>query len=123
MVLQLEGAGTIRHQGSLSPCVRKITQSGAIAEIFMSHLQIVVSVCDGQVQDVFCSEEGADLIIVDWDVAEITPNAPRLVEVLDDLGHDVPIQVVGARAATFHEIRGTMVEAALTAAEHMPEIV
>ena len=82
----------------------------------MSHCQLIVDVCGGAVRNVFCSEDDAELIIVDWDIEEFNPGTPGLVELLD-AGQTVPVRIMRVRASRLSELRGTMIEAALNAAE------
>lgn len=79
----------------------------------MSRPEIVINVHGGVVQDVFCSEELADLVIVDWDTT-------------DDDGVAVPcrgrtLHAVVAQPIVYPlwKLAGTEVEAAIEASEQL----
>lgn len=87
----------------------------------MNRPEIVINVQGGVVQDAFCSDDSADLIIVDWDVEGSQPGSNGVIE--------VPLFDGSCNAVVFRpmvqplcSLAGTDVEAAIEAAEESGEL-
>ncbi|MGE3407560.1 MAG: hypothetical protein AB7I37_12145 [Pirellulales bacterium] len=87
----------------------------------MTRPEIVINVYGGVVQEVFCSDEGADVRIVDWDVAGIVPCRDDQIEV-KLAGSVMNAIVVRPVVQPLHMLAGTDVEAAIETAEAISEM-
>ena len=76
--------------------------------------QIVLNVHGGIVQDVFCSDLKARVVVVDWDVEE--PGGDGVLEVVDARGQRDLAFVQQRQADTLDDLLGTDVARALLAA-------
>jgi len=81
----------------------------------MSQIQIVIEVQDGLVQDIFCSDPGAEVTVVDWDTEGLRPGDRGVVKVLDGqraslVGVEQPV------ALPLEQLSGTLAEKAMIAA-------
>jgi hypothetical protein len=83
----------------------------------MPKIQIVVSVHGGVVQDVFCSAEEAELILVDWDTELCDPSAPDVAQITDSGGDERLAFVSKCRTEPLETLAGTDVEAAIQYAQ------
>jgi len=76
--------------------------------------QIVLNVHGGIVQDVFCSDLKARVVIVDWDVED--PGGDGVLEVVDARGQRDLVFVQQRQADHLDDLLGTDVACALLAA-------
>jgi hypothetical protein len=82
----------------------------------MPATQFVINVHGGIVQDVYCSDPAAEVLVVDWDVDGSQPGEPGIVEV------QLPRYTLNAAVGTLsvsplQSLAGTDVQAALDAAQ------
>jgi hypothetical protein len=83
----------------------------------MPRIQIVVSVHGGVVQDVFCSADEAELIMVDWD-ADLCDSSDRNIARITEPGGDERLAFVSkCLAEPLWTMAGTDVEAAIRNAQ------
>ncbi len=79
--------------------------------------QIVVSMCGGVIQDVYCSDPQAQTTIVDWDNEDCEPTANGIFEVqIEDVGKTL-VYVADFLTQPMKNISGTDVEKALRASD------
>ncbi|MGE0608441.1 MAG: hypothetical protein AB7O62_15200 [Pirellulales bacterium] len=83
----------------------------------MNKPEIVINVHGGMVQEVFCSEELADLVIVDWDVTG--DSAPGDGVVVATQGRTRHAAVVRPIVYPLWQLAGTEVEAAIEASDQL----
>jgi len=82
----------------------------------MAHTQIVIHVHGGIVQEVFCSDKGADLTVVDWDADALSLNDRGVVEVPTPGGSS--LVCVGQQSVlSLVQLAGSETEKAILAAQ------
>ena len=86
----------------------------------MTPISIVLNVYDGSVQGVFTSQPDVEITLVDWDVAGTDADHPEVVAVRDALGRTRHAFVDRATPQPLSELAGSDVEAAIDAAELVP---
>jgi hypothetical protein len=52
---------------------------------------VVIEVSGGVVQEVYCDDPEARIVLIDWDAEGCTVDEPGIVEVIDDLGRSLPV--------------------------------
>jgi hypothetical protein len=52
---------------------------------------VVIEVSGGVVQEVYCDDPEARIVLIDWDAEGCTVDEPGIVEVIDDLGRALPV--------------------------------
>ncbi len=77
---------------------------------------IVLSVCGGVVQGVFCESADADVVIVDWDAEASDPGSPGVVDFALD-GKLTRAAVIATDVQPLTELVGTAIEQAIHAAQ------
>jgi hypothetical protein len=80
-------------------------------------IEIIVSIHGGVVQDVFCSDAEATLIIVDWDTEGASPEQAGVDKVKTAAGQERLAHVERSKPARLSRLAGTDVESALQAAK------
>ena len=83
----------------------------------MSKSQLVINVYGGLMQEVFCSDPGIEVLLVDWDVEPADAEHPSIVHVPT---HDLRSQlayVAPLAVQAFDALQETQVAAAIDAAE------
>jgi hypothetical protein len=83
----------------------------------MPKVQIVVSVQGGVVQDVFCSADEAELIMVDWDTDGCDPSDRDVARLAEPDGDERLAFVSKCLTEPLETLAGTDVEAAIQYAQ------
>jgi hypothetical protein len=78
-----------------------------------SKARIVLNVSGGVVQDVFCSDPEAEVIVVDWETEGCDSSRDDVVEIE---GRGTAVFVAHPHRYSLQNLTGTVVEAALRAA-------
>ena len=82
----------------------------------MAKTQIVINVSGGLLQDVFCSDPDADVVLTDWDCEGCDPTDDGIVEVNTADGHARLAHVAEYAAHPFSSLFGTDVATAMDTA-------
>jgi hypothetical protein len=77
---------------------------------------VVVSVFGGCVQDVFTSEPGRPVVVLDWDTEGVEPTAPNIFAIENQFGGEELVNVWRTFTSTFPDSESSDVGKALTAA-------
>ena len=83
----------------------------------MSRPQIVIEVHNGLIQEVFCSNHNARVIIVDWDTEGSQPADHGIVEVRHEMGSAL-VSVEEREPTPIGAMRNTSIEKALRKAHN-----
>ena len=85
----------------------------------MPRPKVVISVYGGVVQDVFCSEQDVQVIVVDWDADGSDSLGSGYVVVPDKFSHPSPAIVSVCKAEPLSAMNKTPIESALARAEFL----
>ena len=78
--------------------------------------KVVLNISGGVLQDVFCSDPAAEVILVDWDVDGCDSSEDGIVEIADGRGKKRFVAVAEYPVSPLEQLAGTETEAALKAA-------
>lgn len=83
---------------------------------------VVVNVWGGVVQDVFSSQAGLQVIVVDWDAEGVVSTSARVVQIVDSDGDPMRAAVTSREPSALDVIAGSEIETAIRAAGISPKI-
>jgi hypothetical protein len=84
--------------------------------------QIVLNISGGIVQEVFCSDPAAEVIVVDWDTEHCSPDEPGMVTVRNFYDREHRVLVGRREVLPLGELAGTDAEAAIEEANWAPVV-
>ncbi|MCE9555411.1 MAG: hypothetical protein K8T91_18835 [Planctomycetes bacterium] len=79
--------------------------------------KVIISIHDGVIQDVFCSDPETQVTLVDWGNEEVEPHTPGLVEVRINERRTEWVSVEQITPRPMADLAGTHVQRAIQAAE------
>ena len=88
----------------------------------MEKTQIVLNISGGLVQEIFCSDQAAEAIVVDWDTEHCSPDEPGVVTVRNFYDRDHRVHVARREVLPLAEMAGTDAEAAIEEANCEPVV-
>jgi hypothetical protein len=84
-----------------------------LGSVTADHCRTVVSICGGIIQDIYCSDPHARIVVIDWDTEGCEPSVNGIVEMREPSGRNIYVYVADFHTQPMNNLSGTEIEEAL----------